>query len=129
MADACCPDTMDAKGKERGILKLEPRPRIVVEARSELTPQGSCEHAPVSPQPSVDRLSVTWADPGSMTSSGVNLFHLPSDTPLSNEVKFSPTAGGESSISARIRCFIKAYKPLKSVTSLFTIPSQKLYLA
>ncbi|XP_063838119.1 transmembrane channel-like protein [Ostrinia nubilalis] len=84
---------MDAKGKERGILKLEPRPRIVVEARSELTPQGSCEHAPVSPQPSVDRLSVTWADPGSMTSSGVNLFHLPSDTPLSNEVKFSPTAG------------------------------------
>ncbi|XP_013179025.1 PREDICTED: transmembrane channel-like protein 3 [Papilio xuthus] len=28
-----------------------------------------------------------------MTSSGVNLFHLPSETPISNEVKFSPTAG------------------------------------
>ncbi|CAH0577839.1 unnamed protein product [Chrysodeixis includens] len=28
-----------------------------------------------------------------MASSGVNLFHLPSETPVSNEVKFSPTAG------------------------------------
>ncbi|XP_045541983.1 transmembrane channel-like protein [Papilio machaon] len=28
-----------------------------------------------------------------MTSSGVNLFHIPSETPISNEVKFSPTAG------------------------------------
>ncbi|KAL0851756.1 hypothetical protein ABMA28_000068 [Loxostege sticticalis] len=83
---------MDVKSKEKGILKLEPRPRIVVETRCELTPQGSCEHAPVSPQPSVDRLSVTWAEPGSMTSS-VNLFHLPSETPLSNDVKFSPSAG------------------------------------
>lgn len=59
--------------------------------------QGSCEQPPASPQPSVDRLSVTWAEPGSMSSSGVNLFHLPSETPVSNEVKFSPTAGGESS--------------------------------
>ncbi|CAG9781758.1 unnamed protein product [Diatraea saccharalis] len=84
---------MDVKGKEKGILKLERRPRIIVEARSELTPQGSYEHAPISPQPSVDRLSVTWADPGSMASSGVNLFHLPSDNPVSNEVKFSPSAG------------------------------------
>ncbi|KPJ09084.1 Transmembrane channel-like protein 3 [Papilio machaon] len=55
--------------------------------------QGSCDRPPSSPQPSVDRLSVTWADPGSMTSSGVNLFHIPSETPISNEVKFSPTAG------------------------------------
>lgn len=46
----------------------------------------------------MDRLSVTWADPDpSMTASGVNLFHLPSDTPNSNEVKFSPNAGGKIS--------------------------------
>nr|XP_021194817.2 transmembrane channel-like protein isoform X1 [Helicoverpa armigera] len=89
---------MDGKGnKERGILKLEPRPRVVIDtAKSELTPQGSCDHPPASPQPSVDRLSVTWADPGSMSSSGVNLFHLPSETPVSNEVKFSPSAGDGS---------------------------------
>ncbi|CAH2035726.1 unnamed protein product, partial [Iphiclides podalirius] len=86
---------MDAKGKEKGILKLEPRPRVAIEARSELTPQGSCDRAPASPQPSVDRLSVTWADPGSMTSSGVTLFHLPSETP-NNEVKFSPATGDMS---------------------------------
>ncbi|CAG5003308.1 unnamed protein product [Parnassius apollo] len=54
---------------------------------------GSCDRPPTSPQPSVDRLSVTWAEPGSMTSSGVNLFHLPSETPISNEVKFAPAAG------------------------------------
>ncbi|CAK1588444.1 unnamed protein product [Parnassius mnemosyne] len=81
------------QGKEKGILKLEPRPRVVVDTKSELTPQGSCDRPPTSPQPSVDRLSVTWAEPGSMTSSGVNLFHLPSETPISNEVKFSPAAG------------------------------------
>ncbi|KPJ00551.1 Transmembrane channel-like protein 3 [Papilio xuthus] len=81
------------QGREKGILKLEPRPRVLVESKSELTPQGSCDRPPSSPQPSVDRLSVTWADPSSMTSSGVNLFHLPSETPISNEVKFSPTAG------------------------------------
>ncbi|XP_060809817.1 transmembrane channel-like protein [Amyelois transitella] len=73
------------KGKERardrGILKLEPRTRVSIDTKAELTPQGSCDHGPVSPQPSVDRLSVTWADPGSMASSGPN------------EVKFSPSAG------------------------------------
>ncbi|XP_026736403.1 uncharacterized protein LOC113499971 [Trichoplusia ni] len=89
---------MDSKGRERGILKVDPRLRVVIDSpRSELTPQGSCEQPPASPQPSVDRLSVTWAEPGSMSSSGVNLFHLPSETPVSNEVKFSPTAGGKSS--------------------------------
>ncbi|XP_035437799.2 transmembrane channel-like protein isoform X1 [Spodoptera frugiperda] len=31
-----------------------------------------------------------------MSSSGVNLFHLPSETPVSNEVKFSPTTGDGS---------------------------------
>ncbi|CAH0703168.1 unnamed protein product [Spodoptera exigua] len=88
---------MDAKSKERGILKLDPRPRVVIEIpKSELTPQASCDHPPSSPQPSVDRLSVTWADPGSMSSSGVNLFHLPSETPVSNEVKFSPNTGDGS---------------------------------
>ncbi|KAJ8738016.1 hypothetical protein PYW08_000611 [Mythimna loreyi] len=91
--------TMDAKGRERGILKLEPRPRVVIDTtKSELTPQGSCDPPPSSPQPSVDRLSVTWADPGSMSSSGVNLFHLPSETPVSNEVKFSPSAGEQRNI-------------------------------
>lgn len=52
------------------------------------------ERAPASPQPSVDRLSVTWADvdPPSMAS-GVNLFHLPADQPSNNEVKFSPAGG------------------------------------
>ncbi|CAH1647394.1 unnamed protein product [Spodoptera littoralis] len=88
---------MDAKSKERGILKLDPRPRVIIDiTKSELTPQPSCDHPPSSPQPSVDRLSVTWADPGSMSSSGVNLFHLPSETPVSNEVKFSPTTGDGS---------------------------------
>ncbi|KAF9421726.1 hypothetical protein HW555_002407, partial [Spodoptera exigua] len=83
--------------KERGILKLDPRPRVVIDIpKSELTPQASCDHPPSSPQPSVDRLSVTWADPGSMSSSGVNLFHLPSETPVSNEVKFSPNTGDGS---------------------------------
>ncbi|XP_068630050.1 transmembrane channel-like protein [Battus philenor] len=87
---------MDAKGREKGILKLEPRTRNVIESKTELTPQGSCDRPPPSPQPSVDRLSVTWADPSSMTSSGVNLFHLPSETPVSNEVKFSSAAGDVS---------------------------------
>ncbi|KAI8431209.1 hypothetical protein MSG28_001247 [Choristoneura fumiferana] len=52
---------------------------------------GSYERVPSSPQPSVDRLSVTWADP-SMASTAVNLFHLPTEIPVSNEVKFSPAA-------------------------------------
>ncbi|XP_053624485.1 transmembrane channel-like protein isoform X2 [Plodia interpunctella] len=71
------------KGKEKGILKLEPRSRLSIDTKAELTPQaqGPYEVGPASPQPSVDRLSVTWADPGSMASSGLN------------EVKFSPSAG------------------------------------
>ncbi|XP_052751457.1 transmembrane channel-like protein [Galleria mellonella] len=81
------------KGREKGILKLDPRPRVYIDNKHELTPQGSCEQPPISSQPSFDRLSVTWADPGSMASSGVNLCHLPSETPISNEVKFSPSAG------------------------------------
>ncbi|XP_073957195.1 transmembrane channel-like protein isoform X2 [Choristoneura fumiferana] len=92
------------KAKEKGILKLEPRPK----ERTELTPQGSYERVPSSPQPSVDRLSVTWADP-SMASTAVNLFHLPTEIPVSNEVKFSPAADGSededysASISAVLR--------------------------
>lgn len=53
-----------------------------------------------SPQPSVDRLSVTWAEPQqSMASSGVNLFHIPSETPINNEVKFTSPTGGEFNFS------------------------------
>ncbi|XP_075991461.1 transmembrane channel-like protein [Anticarsia gemmatalis] len=95
--ESCMQASWLAEGKERGILKLDPRPRVTIDiSKAELTPQGSCDHPPSSPQPSVDRLSVTWADPSSMSSSGVNLFHLPSETPLSNEVKFSPSAADGS---------------------------------
>ncbi|CAH0716282.1 unnamed protein product, partial [Brenthis ino] len=85
---------MDSKAKEKGILKLEPRQRSAVDNKLELTPQASYERPPSSPQPSVDRLSVTWADPKNMTSTGVNLFHLPSENTTNNEVKFSPSTGG-----------------------------------
>ncbi|KAJ2954092.1 hypothetical protein O0L34_g2308 [Tuta absoluta] len=87
--------TMDNKGRERGILKLEPRPRVP-EMKSELlSPQAFWERSPSSPQPSVDRLSVTWAEPepGTMASSA-NLCHLPSE-PGASEVKF-PSAGDGS---------------------------------
>ncbi|XP_047525064.1 transmembrane channel-like protein [Pieris napi] len=55
----------------------------MIEPTSILIPQGSCDRAPSSPQPSIDRLSVTWADPNpEMASPGVT----------SSEVKFSTNA-------------------------------------
>ncbi|XP_063632944.1 transmembrane channel-like protein [Cydia splendana] len=111
------------KGKERGILKLEPK----TWERCELTPQGSYERVPSSPQPSVDRLSVTW-DP-SMTS-GVNLFHLPEATPIA-EVKFTAGDGSEdedySSISAVLRqrrCSVRRSRKGRRRTSSPFLPEE-----